>query len=325
MRWHWTAPMNSTPNGKATESDDISIVPADEKHAHAYDQIAGERLAHIAEQLTRELEQDAARERLARRAEQLTRELEQDAARRLAVLGRLPLRGGSALRGLIGLLLAACIFAAAFASQSPYGGAAKQIIARWAPRLVSTSSLPANKPELAAQPSPSSPQMVAAEPVPPTPSAQTAPQELGPTQSTPIIQSAVIQSTADAEAWPPTAKDAATREIGAASEPASQTQTENSAPSSEALFRQFEAWTAEQAAPGALVKPVQDAPALVVENAPAPARPMQKQRRVRSESNARHVQAPGANVRHQNARVQARPVQDARTQDQSLLRLRFSD
>jgi hypothetical protein len=115
--------MNSMPNGKATESDDISIV----------------------------------------------------------LPGRLPLRGGSALRGLIGLLLAACIFAAAFASQSSYGGAAKQIIARWAPRLVSTSLLPPNKPELAAQPSPSPPQMVAAEPMPPTPSAQTAPQELGPT------------------------------------------------------------------------------------------------------------------------------------------------
>jgi hypothetical protein len=115
--------MNFMPNGKATESDDISIV----------------------------------------------------------VPGPLPLRGGSALRGLIGLLLAACIFAAAFASQSSYGGAAKQIIARWAPRLVSTSLLPPNKPELAAQPSPSSPQMVAAEPMPPTPLAQTAPQELGPT------------------------------------------------------------------------------------------------------------------------------------------------
>ena len=47
----------------------------------------------------------------------------------IVVPGRLPLLGGSALRGLIGLLLAACIFAAAFASQSSYGGAAKQIIA----------------------------------------------------------------------------------------------------------------------------------------------------------------------------------------------------
>ena len=99
----------------------------------------------------------------------------------IVVPGRLALRGGSALRGLIGLLLAACIFAAAFASQSSYGGVAKQIIAQWAPRLGLTSLLPPNKPELAAQPSPSSSQMVAAEPMPRTPSAQTAPQELGPT------------------------------------------------------------------------------------------------------------------------------------------------
>src|SRR6516162_1045716 len=45
----------------------------------------------------------------------------------IVVPGRLPLRGGSALRGLIGLLLAACIFAAAFASQSSYGGAAEPL------------------------------------------------------------------------------------------------------------------------------------------------------------------------------------------------------
>jgi len=102
--------------------------------------------------------------------------------------------------------------------------------------------------------------------------------------SAPIIQSAVIQSTADAGALPPHVKDAPIREIGAASEPASQTQTENSAPSSEALFRQFQAWAAEQAA-RVLIKPVQDARALVVENAPTPARPTQKHRRVRSESN----------------------------------------
>ena len=99
----------------------------------------------------------------------------------IVVPGRLPLRGGSALRGLIGLLLAACIFAAAFASQSSYGGVAKQIIAQWAPQLGLTSLLPPNKPDFAAQPSPSSSQMVAGEPMPRTPSAQTAPQELGPT------------------------------------------------------------------------------------------------------------------------------------------------
>jgi len=97
------------------------------------------------------------------------------------VLRQKPSRGRPALRGLVGLLLAACIFAAAFASQSSYSGVAKQTIARWAPQLVSTSSLPPNKSGLAAQPSPSALQLVAAEPMRRTPSAQTVPQELGPT------------------------------------------------------------------------------------------------------------------------------------------------
>jgi len=95
------------------------------------------------------------------------------------VLRQKPSRGRPALRGLVGLLLAACIFAAAFASQSSYSGVAKQTIARWAPQLVSTSSLPPNKSGLAAQPSPSALQLVAAEPMCRTPSAQTVPQELG--------------------------------------------------------------------------------------------------------------------------------------------------
>jgi hypothetical protein len=137
-------------------------------------------------------------------------------------------------------------------------------------------------------------------------------------QPTPTIQSAVIQSTDAAEALPPTAKDAPTREISA-TETAGQTQTENSEASSEALFREFQAWAAEQEA-RALAKPVQDAPAPVVENAPAPVRPMQKHRRARSVHNARaeirHVQEHRANV--QRRRVQARPVQDARAQTQSV-------
>ena len=114
--------MNTTPNGKATESDDVSIVPADEKHAHAYEQTAAaeyqitradeqrvtkytsdpkaietndawiartdERLAHAYEQFARD------REQLAWITEQLSR-LEHDAGRnRWAVLDRRPLRGG---------------------------------------------------------------------------------------------------------------------------------------------------------------------------------------------------------------------------------------
>ena len=86
----------------------------------------------------------------------------------------------------------------------------------------------------------------------------------GTDQSTPTIQ-----STADAQALPPTAKNAPTRdEIAAASEPAGQSQTENSEPASEGLFRQFQAWAAEKDAQVGPVQSVQDAPAQVLPNAP---------------------------------------------------------
>jgi hypothetical protein len=158
----------------------------------------------------------------------------------------------------------------------------------------------------------------------------------GTDQSTPAVQSTadaqpVVQSTADAQALPPTAKDAPpvnpesappsddktaakdapTRdEIAAASEPAGQSQTENSKPpSSEALFKQFQAWVAEEDA-RTQVGPVQP-----TQDAPAPVRSAQKHRRVRPEQNARaeirHVQKPRAKVRReQNAQVG--PAQDAR-------------
>ena len=140
----------------------------------------------------------------------------------------------------------------------------------------------------------------------------------GTDESMPSIQSAVIQSTADDEA-PQTAKDAPTSEISA-SEPASQTQAENSEASLETLFREFQAWSAEQGARDS-AKPVQDDPASVAENAPASVRPMQKHRRALTVRNARadiiqHVQKRGANIRRQNERAQARPVQDARAQTQ---------
>jgi hypothetical protein len=148
--------MNSTPNRKTTEPDDVLIVHADELHAHAYQQIAWagyQRFAPAAratkytlpkptepdpvpmaradERLARAYEQIArADEQLARVTEQLST-LEHDATRpRSAVPGRRPLPDRPALRGIIGFLLAACIFAAAFVSQSPYGDAVKQIIAR---------------------------------------------------------------------------------------------------------------------------------------------------------------------------------------------------
>jgi hypothetical protein len=149
-------------------------------------------------------------------------------------------------------------------------------------------------------------------------------------QSTPAIQ-----STADAQALPSTTKDAPTRdEIAAASESAGQSETENSQPPSETLFRQFQAWAAEKDAQAQVgrAQPDQEAPAQVVQNAPtqvaestlAPHRPMQKHRHVRPVHNARaeirSVQNSRKKVRReQNARTQVAPAQqDARAQERSV-------
>jgi hypothetical protein len=71
-------------------------------------------------------------------------------------------------------------------------------------------------------------------------------------QSTPAIQ-----STASAQALPPAARDAPTRdEIVATFKTAHQSQTEIRQPPAEALFKQFQTWAAEQNAP-AQVRPVQ--------------------------------------------------------------------
>jgi hypothetical protein len=125
-----------------------------------------------------------------------------------------------------------------------------------------------------------------------------------------------IQSTVDAQALPPAAKDALTRDqITAASEPIGLGQTEDNESSSEALFRQFKAWAAEKDAQAKVgpVRPVQDAPAQVAENARAPLRSMQKHRHVLSVHHARaeiqHVQNPPKKVRReQTARVQVSPA-----------------
>ncbi|MBR0695626.1 hypothetical protein [Bradyrhizobium lablabi] len=158
--------MNSTPNPKATEPDELLVTRADERLAHAYEQIA------------------RADEQLARLNEKLSK-LEQDATRHpSAVPGRRPPRGRPPLRGFIGLLLAASIFAAAFVSQSSVGDAAKLAVAGWASQVISVSSRPSGKPGLPAQQeSPSVTQVAAAEPVAPqpTPSAQAAPQDVAAT------------------------------------------------------------------------------------------------------------------------------------------------
>ena len=99
------------------------------------------------------------------------------------------------------------------------------------------------------------------------------------------------QSTADAEALPPTAKDApSSDELAAATEPAGRNQPESSEPSSKALFREFQAWAAEkdaQAQVQPVRQPVQDAAAKTAGNARASLRLAQKQPRVRPVHNAR--------------------------------------
>jgi uncharacterized membrane protein YccC len=157
--------MNSTTDPKAIEPDDVLVARADERLAHAYDQIA------------------RADEQLARLNEQLSK-LEHDPAHHpSAVAGHRPPRGRPALRGLIGLLLAVCIFVGAFVLQSAYGDAAKLIVAGWAPQPILTSSLPMENLGFPARPSPSTVQVAAATPVLPQPtrSAQTAPQDVAPT------------------------------------------------------------------------------------------------------------------------------------------------
>jgi hypothetical protein len=144
----------------------------------------------------------------------------------------------------------------------------------------------------------------------------------GTDQSTPTIQ-----STADAQALPPTATDAPTRdEMAAATEPADQNQTENGEPPSDAVLG-FDKDAQAQVGP---VQPVQDAPGQAAQNVPAPAeanaraplRPMQKDRHVRpvhhGRAEIRPVQNPRKKVRQEqtarasarNARAQVQPMQD---------------
>jgi hypothetical protein len=154
--------MDTTLNPKPTDPRHVLTARADEELAHAYQQItsAGEEIARAEEQLSK-------LERAARRA----------------VPGKRPWLGGRAVRGFIGLMLAGCIGVAAIAWQSPYGDAARQIIARWAPQLVLTSSLPLERPGLPAQPSPPAVQAKAAPPQP-APQAQAAPEDVAPTAAT---------------------------------------------------------------------------------------------------------------------------------------------
>jgi uncharacterized coiled-coil protein SlyX len=177
--------MNSTVNPEVPKPDDVLVSRADERLAHAYEQIAraDEQLARVTEQLSR-MEHDAARHPSAVLAS--------------SALGRQPSRGRSALRGLIGLLLAACVFSAAFVLQSSNSDAAKLMIARWMPQLILTSPLRLEKAEAAAQPSPLGGVQLAAAAstsAQPTASAQTTPQDVAPTAAPLAAELAQLRET----------------------------------------------------------------------------------------------------------------------------------
>src|SRR5882757_8345504 len=125
--------MNSTPTPKAIEPHNAVIARADEQLAHAHEEIAraDEALARLSEQVAK-MERDAARPPSAGPDPQSP-----------------PRR--PALRALVGLPLAACIVVAALVWQSSYGGGAKPVVARLAPQLVSTPSLPPENPPFPAQ------------------------------------------------------------------------------------------------------------------------------------------------------------------------------
>jgi hypothetical protein len=102
--------------------------------------------------------------------------------------------GKSAVRAFTALLLAACLGLAAIAWQSS-GSVAKQIIARWAPKFILTSLLPAlENPRLSEQPSPPTVQASAAKAAPPQPAplAQTAPEGVAANAAAPSPESAQL-------------------------------------------------------------------------------------------------------------------------------------
>src|ERR1700730_10299602 len=163
--------MHSTLNPKA-DPQRVLVARVDEELAHTYEQIAHaeEQIARAEEQLSK-LEHDAAR------YPPDPPQTRMDTLRPAVLANRPP--GGRAIRGVIGLLLAACIGVAAFVWQSSYGDAARQMGARWAPPLVSTTALQLQTPGLPVQPSPPTAQVVAAQTASPqaAPPAQTASQD----------------------------------------------------------------------------------------------------------------------------------------------------
>ena len=164
--------MNSKPISTENQPPDAPVPRADEQLAHAHGQItrASEELARMSERVAR-MEHYAERPPSAGPPPPGT-----------PSAGPRPQStppGRSALRALVGLVLAACLAVATLVWHSTYGAGFKPVVA---PQLAST--LPSEDPPAPARPAASIVQVAAeARPPQPTPLPQTAPQEATPTSA----------------------------------------------------------------------------------------------------------------------------------------------
>jgi hypothetical protein len=154
--------MDTALSPKESESRQVLVERADKELAHAYEQISrvDAQIAHAEKQISK--------------------------MERAAAAGKRSLFDRPAVRGLTGLLLAACIGVAAMAWQSSYRDTAREVIARLQPQRVASTS-PLENPGATAQPSPPDVQAAAEQTDAPPPQlvAQTAPEEAAPAAAAP--------------------------------------------------------------------------------------------------------------------------------------------
>jgi len=153
-----------------------------------------------------------------------------------------------------------------------------------------------------------------------------------PVQSAADAPALIAVAAADAQDLPqdsPPATNGAPARAEIAAEPIARDQTEGNEASSEALFRQFQAWAADQDAQkqSAAVEPVKDAPPSIMQDLPpaaknlrVPHRHVQKRQPVRSTVRNARAEVRQQNLRRQipqaqGPRAERPPVQDPRAQD----------
>ena len=134
---------------------------------------------------------------------------------------------------------------------------------------------------------------------------------------------AAVEPAEPSQAEPPVKPDASAPRVGQRQAENSQPITADNQPVTEELFKQFQAWAAEEET-RKQAGSAQAAPVRVAQDAPAQARPAKKHRRVHSVQNARAEIRPQrhhrARVREQqlDAREQVPPVADPRAPDPSV-------